>query len=131
MSNEEDREALDIAVMTVLTNVMNFPEKVQARLLGQDMRPLGSRVIDAVLDAGFHSTPAPTPDVQALIAEARGHLAVAADAAPRSARAAILAGDVEDQRMSLVARLADAPALPAPSGDSQPTGRARRGARLG
>lgn len=61
MSNEEDRAALDIAVMTVLTNVMNFPEKVQARLLGQDMRPLGDRVIDAVLDAGFHRTPAPAP----------------------------------------------------------------------
>lgn len=61
MSNEEDRAALDIAVMTVLTNVMNFPEKVQARLLGQDMRQLGDRVIDAVLDAGFHRTPAPAP----------------------------------------------------------------------
>ena len=64
--------------------------------------------VDAILAAGFHRTPAPAPDVQALIDEAREHLAVAADAAPRSARAAILAGDVEDQRMSLVARLADA-----------------------
>ncbi len=74
MSNEEDRASLDIAVMTVLTNVMNFPEKVQARLLGQDMRPLGGRVIDAVLDAGFHRTPAPAPDVQALIDEARAFI---------------------------------------------------------
>lgn len=83
MSNEEDRAALDIAVMTVLTNVMNFPEKVQARLLGQDMRPLGDRVIDAVLDAGFHRTPAPAlpqemyaPEVfermKALLQEAHG-----------------------------------------------------------
>lgn len=74
MSNEEDRASLDIAVMTVLTNVMNFPEKVQARLLGQDMRPLGDRVIDAVLDAGFHRTPAPVSDVQALIDEARAFI---------------------------------------------------------
>ena len=43
-----------------------------------------------------------------LIAEARKHLSGAADAAPKSAREAILSGSVEDERLSLVARLADA-----------------------
>lgn len=43
-----------------------------------------------------------------LIAEARAHLERAADAAPKSARRAILVGEAEDQRLSLVARLASA-----------------------
>ena len=40
-----------------------------------------------------------------LIAEANENLHKAADAAPASARQAILTGKVEDQRMSLIARL--------------------------
>lgn len=45
-----DREALRNAVGIVLTNAANFPEKVQARMLGQDMGPLIERVTDAVSD---------------------------------------------------------------------------------
>lgn len=36
------------AVGTVLTNAMNFPDRVQSRLLGQDMGPLIDRVTEAV-----------------------------------------------------------------------------------
>lgn len=43
-----------------------------------------------------------------LIAEAHEHIDKAADAAPVSARQAILTGKVEDQRLSLVARLVHA-----------------------
>ena len=48
-----EHEDLDRAVMGVVANVSNFPEKVQARLLGQNMRPLGDRIIEAVLAAGY------------------------------------------------------------------------------
>ena len=37
----------------MLFNASNFPEKVQTRLLGQDMAPLNAKLLDAVLDAGF------------------------------------------------------------------------------
>lgn len=36
------------AIATVLTNASNFPDKVQSRLLGQDMAPLIDRVTEAV-----------------------------------------------------------------------------------
>lgn len=94
MSNEEDREALS--------------ELIDKKFDGDAGYGVGDWLAEIILEAGFRRTPAPASDVPAMIAEARGHLAVAADAAPRSARAAILAGDMEDQRMSLVARLADA-----------------------
>lgn len=45
-------------------------------------------------------------DNKDLIAEAFAHIDKAADAAPLSARPAILRGNVADQRMSLIARLA-------------------------
>lgn len=50
---DDEREALRIAVGRVLFNASNFPEKVQTRLLGQDMAPLNAKLLDAVLDAGF------------------------------------------------------------------------------
>ena len=103
MSTEEDREALARLVDPKAWREPILPETYRAVSRDESLMKA-----DAILAAGFHRTPAPAPDVQALIEEAREHLAVAADAAPRSVRAAILAGDVEDQRMSLVARLADA-----------------------
>jgi hypothetical protein len=39
------------AVGNVLCNASNFPETVQARLLGQDMEPLIDKVTQAVLAA--------------------------------------------------------------------------------
>lgn len=42
---------LDQAIGAVLFNVSNFPEAVQARLLGQDMWPLRKRLVLAVRDA--------------------------------------------------------------------------------
>lgn len=48
-----EREALRIAVGRVLFNASNFPERVQARLLGQDMAPLNEKLTVAVLAAGF------------------------------------------------------------------------------
>jgi hypothetical protein len=40
---------LDIAVGGVLFNVNNFPERVQSRLLGQDMAPLRGKIVSAIL----------------------------------------------------------------------------------
>lgn len=48
-----DLEAVSVAVGAVLFNVSNFPERVQTRLLGQDMAPLRERLTAAVLDAGL------------------------------------------------------------------------------
>lgn len=46
-------EALDRAVTGVLFWNKNYPEAVQPRLLGQNMRPLVEKVVDAVSEAGF------------------------------------------------------------------------------
>lgn len=54
------REQIDSAVGAVLFNVGNFPETVQARMLGQDMSALRGTVTDAVL-ALF---PQPTPSAE-------------------------------------------------------------------
>lgn len=48
-----DYEALDRAIGGVLFNVSNFPERAQSRLLGQNMRPLTEKLVDAVQAAGF------------------------------------------------------------------------------
>lgn len=45
------RDTIDRAIGAVVCNASNFPERVQARLLGQDMGPLRKRLTDAVLDA--------------------------------------------------------------------------------
>lgn len=50
----DDYAALDRAIGSVLFNVSNFPAPAQARLLGQNMRPLTEKLVDAVLAAGFH-----------------------------------------------------------------------------
>jgi hypothetical protein len=49
----EDYAALDRAIGGVLFNASNFPERVQSRLLGQNMRPLTEKIADAVIAAGF------------------------------------------------------------------------------
>lgn len=46
---DDDREALNGVLVNVLSNVSNFPERAQSRLLGQDMGPLRGMVVDAVL----------------------------------------------------------------------------------
>lgn len=43
------RHVIESAVGSVLWNVSNYPERVQARLLGQDTVPLRDKVVDAVL----------------------------------------------------------------------------------
>lgn len=48
-----DYDALDRAIGAVLFNVSNFPERAQSRLLGQNMRPLTEKLVDAVLAVGF------------------------------------------------------------------------------
>jgi len=53
---EDVRKALRGALGDVLCNAMNFPEKVQSRILGQDMRPLMDATTGAIL-ARFHVTP--------------------------------------------------------------------------
>lgn len=50
----DDYAALDRAIGAVLFNASNFPDKVQTRILGQNMRPLTEKLVDAVLAAGFH-----------------------------------------------------------------------------
>jgi hypothetical protein len=60
-----EHDALHSAIGGVLFNVMNFPEKVQARLLGQDMGPLREKLADAVLAAGYR----PQDEVKAEVLE--------------------------------------------------------------
>ena len=52
-----DREALLVAVGGVLFNAMNYPEPVQARILGQDTRPLTEKVVNAILAARGDAAP--------------------------------------------------------------------------
>lgn len=47
--NEIDRETLRIAVMRILRNATNYPEKVQPHILGQNMAPLCDKVVDSIL----------------------------------------------------------------------------------
>jgi hypothetical protein len=58
----EDYAALDRAIGAVLFNASNFPERVQSRLLGQNMRPLNEKLADAVLAAGFRRPSPPTDE---------------------------------------------------------------------
>lgn len=48
-----DYQALDRAIGAVLFNASNFPAAVQSRILGQNMRPLTEKLVDAVQAAGF------------------------------------------------------------------------------
>lgn len=57
--SENDYEALRIAVGRVVRDVMNFPQAVQARLLGQDMSPLRDALVDSVVEAGFSRAAVP------------------------------------------------------------------------
>ena len=52
-----DYADLDRAIGEVLFNVMNYPEAVQAGMLGQNTRPLTEKLIDAVLAAGYRKHP--------------------------------------------------------------------------
>jgi hypothetical protein len=70
-SAEIERETLRTAVGAVLFNAMNFPENVQARLLGQDMTPLNKKITDAILSRGFRLHPAPHITDEAVEAVAR------------------------------------------------------------
>lgn len=67
----EEYAALDRAIGGVLFNVSNFPEAAQARLLGQNMRPLNEKLADAVLAAGFRLPAAPSADEREVL-EAAG-----------------------------------------------------------
>jgi hypothetical protein len=52
---------LDVAVGGVLFNASNFPERVQSRLLGQDMAPLRGKIVSAILGViGDIRIPAPS-----------------------------------------------------------------------
>lgn len=63
-------ELIDIAIGEVVRNVINFPEKVQARLLGQDMGPLRKKLTDAVVTALAAGGVSPTaPDEREALAE--------------------------------------------------------------
>ena len=48
----ESRETLVSGVLKELVNARNFPEKVQSRILGQNMKPLAMTVGDALLASG-------------------------------------------------------------------------------
>jgi hypothetical protein len=63
----EDRDKLRRTVGAVLFNVMNFPEPVQARLLGQNMGPLNEKLTNAILDAGFVHLRADMTDTTATV----------------------------------------------------------------
>ena len=47
--SDELRDELVGALTNVLSNVSNYPERVQSRLLGTDTEPLRTKVIDAIL----------------------------------------------------------------------------------
>ena len=51
--DDDEREALAVAVGRVLFDVSNFPEKAQSRLLGQSMAPLWQKLVESVEAAGF------------------------------------------------------------------------------
>jgi hypothetical protein len=53
MSEQANRDELNGAIASVLTNAFNYPEKMQVRMLGQNMKPLIERVRDAILAAGY------------------------------------------------------------------------------
>ncbi|TFD27469.1 hypothetical protein [Cryobacterium cryoconiti] len=57
MSTEQ--EALRGVIGGVLRNASNYPPKVSARILGQDMGPLIDRTVDALISAGCRRQPAP------------------------------------------------------------------------
>ncbi|GAB3125841.1 hypothetical protein [Glaciibacter psychrotolerans] len=59
-----DREELARAIGGVLFNVSNFPKPAQARLLGQDMKPLKDKFTDAILAAGFRKPAEPESEDQ-------------------------------------------------------------------
>lgn len=42
------RHTLQVAIGSVLFNAMNYPEAVQARILGQDTRPLNDKLTDVL-----------------------------------------------------------------------------------
>lgn len=55
--NDELRREIDLAVGEVVRNVTNFPEKVQPRLLGQDMGPLREAIVAKIeerIDGATH-----------------------------------------------------------------------------
>lgn len=58
-----ERDAVHRAVAGVLFNVLNFPERAQVRLLGQDMGPLNDKITGAVLDALRHAA-VPEPSAE-------------------------------------------------------------------
>lgn len=55
-AHPDEREALRGVLTNVLSNATNYPDRVQLRLLGQDMGPLTERVTDAIL-ARFRLSP--------------------------------------------------------------------------
>lgn len=46
-----ERETVSTAIGAVLFSASNFPERVQSRLLGQDMGPLREKLTQAVMQA--------------------------------------------------------------------------------
>jgi len=46
--SESERESLRGALANVLSNASTLPERVQSRLLGQDMGPLRTKIADAI-----------------------------------------------------------------------------------
>ena len=52
-----DYADLDRAIGEVLFNVNNYPKAVQARMLGENTRPLTEKLVDAVLAAGYRKRP--------------------------------------------------------------------------
>lgn len=63
--SENDYEAMRIAVGRVVRDVMNFPQAVQARLLGQDMSPLRDALVGSVVEAGFSRAAVPDAATEA------------------------------------------------------------------
>lgn len=53
------------AIGAVLFNAMNFPERAQSRILGENMGPLNEKLTNAVLEAGFR-LPDSSYDAQAV-----------------------------------------------------------------
>jgi hypothetical protein len=63
-------ELIDLAIGEVVRNVINFPEKVQARLLGQDMGPLRKKLTEAVVTALAAGGVSPTAPDETDLAQA-------------------------------------------------------------
>lgn len=63
---DDEREALDRAVRGVTWNASNYPHRAQPHILGADIGPLTTKIVEAVESAGFRRSEVPAPQGEPL-----------------------------------------------------------------